>query len=60
MLINVSRYTDVQNKIQNLVEDWLLEVKSDIEEYGMLDISQTANIKHFQHLKDVWERYGFE
>lgn len=60
MLINVSRYTDVQNKIQNLVEDWLLEVKSDIEEYGMLDISQTANIKHLQHLKDVWERYGFE
>lgn len=60
MLINVSRFTDVQNKIFEIVEKWLYDVKYEIEEYGRMSISQTADIPHLQCLKKIWDEYEFE
>lgn len=60
MMINVSRFTEVQNKLAKLIKDWLSDVKSDIEEYCMLDPSESLKIKYIRYLKDVWDKYELE
>lgn len=57
MMINVSRFTDVQNRIAELVEDWLNKMKSDIEDYAMLDITEALKIKNLKILHAIWEKY---
>lgn len=60
MMINVSRFTEVQNRLADLIKSWLSDVKSDIEEYCMLDPSESLKIKNILYLKDVWDKYELE
>jgi len=59
MMINVSRYTDVQNKIAELVAEWIKKVKSDVEDYALLDTEKAMQIKNLQLLYAVWGKYNF-
>jgi hypothetical protein len=59
-LVNVSRFTDVQNTIADFVADWLKDVKSDLENYASLNLEKAMKIKSIIVLKAVWEKYGFE
>lgn len=59
MMINVSRFTDVQNRVAELVEIWLKKVKSDVEDYARLDTEKALQIKNIQMLYAVWEKYNF-
>lgn len=60
MMVNVSRFTDVQNKLAELIGAYLREIRSDVEDYGRCDIDEAMKIAHIQELKDVWDEYGFE
>lgn len=60
MMVNVSRFTDVQNRISELVADWLSKVRSDVEDYSMLDSSKAMKIDSIKMLKAVWDKYGLE
>ncbi|MFJ9501558.1 Z1 domain-containing protein [Brevibacillus centrosporus] len=60
MLINVSRFTDVQVKIRENVIVWLEKVKSDVRNYAALDESQAMMIESIYFLRQVWEKYELE
>lgn len=60
MLINVSRFTDVQVKIKELVIVWLNQVQSDVRNYSSLSEDQAMEIKSIKFLKQLWDRYKLE
>lgn len=60
MMIHVSRFTKVQDRILELVKEWLDKVKSDIENYSMLDYDKTEKIRNIKNLHAVWEKYWCE
>lgn len=57
MLINVSRFTDVQNETAELVERYVDQLKSDIENYHNLD--NADEIRSLSQLHDTWDKYNF-
>lgn len=59
MMINVSRFTDVQNRVAELVEKWLKKVQSDVEDYAMLETDKALQIKSLQILHAIWEKCHF-
>jgi len=59
MMVNVSRFTDVQNRISELVEIWLKKVQSEVEDYAMLEPEKALEIKSLQMLYAIWEQYDF-
>lgn len=60
MLINVSRFTDVQVRIRESAIVWLEQVKSDVRNYAALDESQALRIESLNFLKQVWDKYDLE
>ncbi len=60
MMVNVSRFTDVQNVIADLVEEYIKGVLSDVENYALLESSQALKIHNIKQLKDTWDEYKLE
>ncbi|ANE45252.1 endonuclease [Paenibacillus swuensis] len=60
MLINVSRFTDVQVSVKENINVWIDQVKSDIRNYGGLDERQWDKIGSIVFLKNVWDEYELE
>ncbi|CAH2714792.1 hypothetical protein BACCIP111895_01968 [Neobacillus rhizosphaerae] len=60
MLINVSRFTDVQVEIKNQIIIWLNQVKSDARNYSALSEKQAMEINSLRFLKQVWEKHKLE
>lgn len=59
MMINVSRFTDVQNEIAEIVEKYVKRVLSDIENYSQLG-EDALKIYNIKQLKETWEKYSLE
>lgn len=60
MLINVSRFTDVQVRIRENIIVWLERVKSDVHNYGALDEAQAMKTKSLRILKQIWDKHHLE
>ena len=60
MMINVSRYTDVQNKTADLVLEYIQQLQSDVENYHNLPAEQAVKIANMRQLQYVWEKYKLE
>lgn len=60
MLVNVSRYTNVQNKISDLIKTYISEIKSDLENYSKLPLEQAMQINNIAALYDTWTKFGIE
>jgi hypothetical protein len=60
MMINVSRFTDVQNVLVEIIEKWVKDVRCDIEDYGRLSTDDALKIHNIQYLKAIWAKYNFE
>lgn len=60
MLINVSRFTAVQNKTAELVGEFVCRVKDDLEDYAALPIDKAMQIKSIESLYTIWRRYDLE
>lgn len=58
MMIHVSRFTDVQNQVRDLVSVWLSDVRDDLRSYSRLSESESTAIDNIAYLKQVWEKYG--
>lgn len=54
MLINVSRFTKVQERISELVREWMYETQRDIKNYCMLDEESACANETLQELRDAW------
>ena len=50
MMIHVSRFTDVQNRIAEAVNEWLVQVKSDVQNYAALDDEKREQIASLRYL----------
>lgn len=60
MLVNVSRFTDVQISIRENIVEWLNSLRSDIRNYAHLDDFRAMQISSLQILKQVWNSHGLE
>ncbi len=62
MLINVSRFTIVQNNIKNALDRWLRnDVWDSIKNNHMMpDWANSQNTKEFYELKQIWDKYHLE
>lgn len=54
MLINVSRFVTVQNRISELVDQWRYETVRDIKNYCMLDETHACENTTISMLRDDW------
>ncbi len=60
MMVNVSRFTDVQNTISELIEIYMKSLLSDIENYSQLDVDQALKIKNIMQIKETWDKHFLE
>ena len=60
MMINVSRFTDVQNVTADMVQEYVNQLSSDIENYHALTIEQVLKIGNIARLHETWEKYNME
>ena len=57
MLVNVSRFTKVQNVTADLIETFVSQIKSDLENYAQLPLDQAMQISSIAMLSIVWDKY---
>lgn len=60
MLVNVSRFTKVQNRVADLIKDYLDQIKADLENYSKLSLDRAMQIKRIVALHKTWEKYKIE
>ncbi len=58
MMIHVSRFTDVQSQISGLVQNWIENVRSDLQNYACLSESKSNKINNIAFLKEVWNEHN--
>ena len=57
MLVNVSRFTKVQNRTADLIESYVGSIKSDLENYSQIDIDDARKILNIAVLEDTWNDF---
>ena len=57
MLINVSRFTGVQNKVAELVVEWFHTVNRDIQNYYKLKENVACKNENIRNLKEIWKEF---
>lgn len=60
MLVNVSRFTIVQNQTADIIERFLNEIKLDLENYSQLPVLESMKINNIYMLYNVWNKYNLE
>lgn len=60
MMINVSRFTDVQNVTADMVQEYINQLSSDVENYHALETEQAMKIGNIARLHETWEKYNIE
>ena len=60
MMIHVSRFTDVQNRIAEAVNEWLVQMKSDVQNYAALPSAKREKISNLRYLRKVWDKHKLE
>ena len=54
MMIHVSRFTSVQSRVYNLVNDWLYKVKSEIQNYAALPKTAVKDNKVLNDMEHIY------
>lgn len=57
MMIHVSRFTDIQNQIRDLATAWIIQIRSELQNYASLPETQSAKIPGISYLKVIWEKH---
>lgn len=60
MLVNVSFFTDVQNTTRDLIEELVLQIKSDLRNYSQLPLEEAMKNPGIQSLEEVWWEFNLE
>lgn len=60
MMVNVSRFTNVQNVTAELIEEYMGQIKSDLENYSQLPVQQAMKISNIRKLNYIWDKYKLE
>lgn len=56
MLVNVSRFTNVQDQVSQLLDVEIRQIHQDIRNYSRLPVDQALRNQNISALKEVWER----
>jgi Z1 domain. len=57
MLINVSHYTNVQNQLSELVNDWLVNTQTDVRLYSKLQSDEALRCDTISNFRKIFEKY---
>lgn len=57
MLVNVSRFTKVQNTTADLIDEYLSGIKADVENYSTLSIEKSMEINNIASLYATWSKF---
>ncbi|WNY26618.1 Z1 domain-containing protein [Methanolapillus ohkumae] len=60
MLINVSHYTNVQNQVFDLANEWMLNIQKDIRLYSKLPEEEALNYSVIHFFRAVFDKYDLE
>ena len=58
MLVNVSRFTKVQEKTAKIIKEYVCQIQSDLENYAQLPTEQALKIESIFSLKNTWDEYN--
>lgn len=58
MMVHVSRFTNIQNQIADLLLLWLEQVKSDLRNYSKLPSKNAEKIENIRKLHNTWDKYS--
>lgn len=59
MLVNVSRFTAVQNTVTDLIQNYIDELKADVYNYSKLSVARAERAsKHILELHVTWEKFN--
>ncbi len=59
MLVNVSRFTDVQNQLAEYLGDWLELIKRNLNGFACLSREESMQNKYIKDLFNVWGKFEF-
>lgn len=59
MLVNVSRFTAVQDKVSDRIKEWLFEIKRDIQSYCQMDEDAACQNPNISKLRDMWYKSDY-
>lgn len=60
MMINVSRFTAVQNDIVAIIDKWYKDTRAEIRGYSKLSAKEALLRPDIRALKDIWDEYNLE
>lgn len=60
MMIHISRFTNVQNQIAEIVNEWIVRLRSDLQNYSKLEENTAIKIPTINFLFGVWVKYELE
>lgn len=58
MLVNVTRFTNVQNKLKSLIEEFVFSVRADIQSYALKSEHEIIDIPSFVQMRKIWMDFG--
>ena len=60
MMIHVSRFTEVQNQIAEIANEWLVKMKYDIQNYASISDHKREKIPGLRYLHSVWDKHELQ
>lgn len=58
MMIHVSRFTDVQDRLMALVNERVLQIRTDLKSYSQLSADKAEQISSIRYMREVWEKHN--
>ncbi|MGH4125492.1 MAG: Z1 domain-containing protein [Clostridium sp.] len=59
MLVNVSRFTNVQNQLADYLGDWLELIRRNLNGFACLPIKESIKNQYIKDIYEIWEKYDF-
>ncbi|QLY81795.1 Z1 domain-containing protein [Clostridium intestinale] len=60
MLVNVSRFTNVQNQLADYLGDWLELIRRNLNGFACLPIEESIKNQYIKDIYEIWKKYDFE
>lgn len=60
MLVNVSRFTNVQNQLADYLSDWLELIRRNLNGFACLSKEESIKNQYIRDIFDFWEKNDFE
>lgn len=60
MLVNVSRFTNVQNQLADYLGDWLELIRRNLNGFACLTIEESMKNQYIRDIYGVWRKYDLE